>query len=174
MGGSVPFHRKARGGIDDASPQLDAAAKAVVEALDGPQRNTALCRQVVQLLAQGRPVSPLHLAGALHRTAVHECVQTLTFSAITVLVLAGAFSYTVLQASTGHLQIGDIALYLGAVGQAQDRVMGLGNWSGHLSRLQLHLRSLFDFLDGARPAIALPSEGQGAPAPARFKDFVGE
>jgi hypothetical protein len=50
------------------SAQLDAVAKAVVEALDGPQRNTALCRQVVQLLAQGRPVSPLHLAGALHRT----------------------------------------------------------------------------------------------------------
>ncbi len=50
--------------------------------------------------------------------------------------------------------------------------MGLGNWSGHLSRLQLHLRSLFDFLDGARPAIALPSEGQGAPAPAHFKEGV--
>jgi len=99
-------------------------------------------------------------------------VQTLAFSAITVLVLAGAFSYTVLQASAGHLQIGDIALYLGAVGQAQDRVVGLGNWSGHLSRLQLHLRSLFNFLDGARPAIALPPDGQGAPASARFKEGV--
>lgn len=50
------------------SAQLDAVAKAVVEALDGTKRNTALCRQVVQLLAQGQPVSPLHLAGALHRT----------------------------------------------------------------------------------------------------------
>ncbi len=49
--------------------RLDAVAKAVVEALDGPQRNSALCRQVVQQLAQGRPVSPLHLAGVLHRTA---------------------------------------------------------------------------------------------------------
>src|SRR5438445_705656 len=49
--------------------QLDAVAKAVVEALDGPQRNTALCRQVSRLLAQGQPVSPLHLAGVLHRTA---------------------------------------------------------------------------------------------------------
>ncbi len=48
---------------------LDAVAKAVVEALDGPQRNTALCRQVVRLLAQERPVSPQHLAGALHWTA---------------------------------------------------------------------------------------------------------
>jgi len=106
------------------------------------------------------------------RLRLREFVQTLAFSAITVLVLAGAFSYTVLQASAGHLQIGDIALYLGAVGQAQDRVMGLGNWSGHLSRLQLHLRSLFNFLDGARPAIALPPDGQGAPASARFKEGV--
>ncbi len=48
--------------------QLDAVAKAVVEALDGPQRNTALCRQVVQLLAEGQPVSSLHLTGVLHRT----------------------------------------------------------------------------------------------------------
>src|SRR5260370_7426353 len=48
--------------------QRDALARAVVEALDGPKRNTALCRQVVRLLAQGQPVSPLHLAGALHRT----------------------------------------------------------------------------------------------------------
>ncbi len=106
------------------------------------------------------------------RLRLREFVQTLAFSAITVLVLAGAFSYTVLQASAGHLQVGDIALYLGAVGQAQDRVMGLGNWSGHLSRLQLHLRGLFNFLDGARPAIALPPQGQGIPAPARFKEGV--
>src|SRR5260370_8636120 len=47
--------------------QRDALARAVVEALDGPQRNTALCRQVVRLLAEGQPVSPLHLAEALHR-----------------------------------------------------------------------------------------------------------
>src|SRR5216683_2799408 len=106
------------------------------------------------------------------RLRLREFVQTLAFSGITALVLAGAFSYTVLQASAGHLQIGDIALYLGAVGQAQDRVMGLGNWSGHLSRLQLHLRGLFNFLDGARPAIALPPQGQGIPAPARFKEGV--
>ncbi len=47
--------------------QRDALARAVVEALDGPQRNTALCRQLVRLLAEGQPVSPLHLAEALHR-----------------------------------------------------------------------------------------------------------
>ena len=106
------------------------------------------------------------------RLRLREFVQTFAFSVITVLVLAGAFSYTVVQASAGHLQIGDIALYLGAVGQAQDRVMGLANWSGHLSRLQLHLRGLFNFLDGARPAIALPPEGQGFPPPAQLKEGV--
>src|SRR6266702_7751641 len=38
--------------------------------------------------------------------------------------------------------------------------------------MQLQLRSLFDFLDGAQPAIALPPEGQGAPAPARIKEGI--
>ncbi len=104
------------------------------------------------------------------RLRLRESMQALAFSGMIALVLAGAFSYTVLQASTGHLQIGDIALYFGAVGQAQDSVMGLGNWFGHLSRVQLQLRSLFDFLDGAWPAIALPPAGQGVPAPARFKE----
>src|SRR5260370_23866478 len=50
--------------------------------------------------------------------------------------------------------------------------MGLVSCSGLLSRVQLHLRSLFNFLDGARPAIALPPDGQGAPASARFKEGV--
>ncbi len=103
---------------------------------------------------------------------LRELVQTLAFSGITTLVLAGAFLYTVFQAGAGHLQIGDIALYLGAVWQAQEAVIGLGGWFGQISGMQLQLRSLFDFLDGAQPAIALPPEGQGVLAPARFKEGV--
>ena len=106
------------------------------------------------------------------RLRLRELVQTLAFSGITTLVLAGAFLYTVLQAGAGHLQIGDIALYLGAVWQAQEAVIGLGGWFGQISRMQLQLRSLFDFLDGAQSAIALPPEGQGVAAPARFKEGV--
>lgn len=108
----------------------------------------------------------------VQRLRLRELVQTLTFSGITTLVLAGAFLYTVLQAGAGHLQIGDIALYLGAVWQAQEAVMGLGGWFGQIARMQLQLRSLFDFLDGAQPSIALPPEGQGVLAPARFKEGV--
>ncbi len=128
------------------------------------------------------------------RLRLHEFVQTFAFSGMMALVLAAAFTYTVLQVSAGQLQLGDIALYLGAVVQAQDCAMVLGNFFASLHRLQLHLHSLFDFLDGARPAIALPPEGQplrsadpqgrrasvvaernerwGSPAPAQFKEGV--
>ena len=108
----------------------------------------------------------------VQRLRGREFVQAVAFSGVMALALAGAFLYTALQASAGHLQVGDIALYLGAVGQAQEAVLGFGWWFAYLSRVQLQMRGLFDFLDGARPAIALPSEGQGIPAPARFNEGV--
>src|SRR6266699_1338488 len=108
----------------------------------------------------------------VQRLRLRELVQTLAFSGITTLVLAGAFLYTVFQTGAGHLQIGDIALYFGAVWQAQEAVIGLGGWFGQISGMQLQLRSLFDFLDDAQPAIALLPEGQGALAPARFKEGI--
>ena len=106
----------------------------------------------------------------VQRLRLREFGQALAYSGITALVLAGAFSYTALQASAGHLQVGDIALYLGAVVQAQQRALTLGNFFANLHRVQLHLRGLFDFLDGAQPAIALPPQGQGIPAPVQFKE----
>src|SRR6266571_5256990 len=108
----------------------------------------------------------------VQRLRLRELVQTLAFSGITTLVLTGAFLYTVFQTGAGHLQIGDIALYLGAVWQAQEAVIGLGGWFGQISGMQLQLRSLFDFLDDAQPAIALPPEGQGVLAPARIKEGI--
>ncbi len=103
---------------------------------------------------------------------MREFGQALAYSGITTLVLAGAFSYTALQASAGHLQVGDIALYLGAIVQAQQRALALGNFFANLHRVQLYLRGLFDFLDGAQPAIALRPEGQGILAPAHFKEGI--
>ncbi len=94
----------------------------------------------------------------VQRLRLREFGQALAYSGITTLVLAGAFSYTALQASAGHLQVGDIALYLGAVVQAQQRALALRNFFANLHRVQLHLRGLFDFLDGAWPAIALPPQ----------------
>jgi ATP-binding cassette subfamily B protein len=108
----------------------------------------------------------------VQRLRVREFVQAQVFSGLMALILAGAFLYTVLQASTGRLQIGDVALYLGAVGQAQEAVLGFGWWFAYVSREQLQMRGLFDFLDNALPAIALPRDEQGAPAPARLKEGV--
>ena len=108
----------------------------------------------------------------VQRLRLREFVQALAYSGVTTLVLSAAFSYTVLQASAGHLQIGDIALYLGAVVQAQERALALGNFFANLHRVQLHLRGLFDFLDGAWPTISLPPQGQGILASARFKEGV--
>jgi ATP-binding cassette, subfamily B, bacterial len=108
----------------------------------------------------------------VQRLRWHEFVQAQAYSGLTALVLAGAFSYTALQIIAGHLQTGDIALYLGAVVQAQNKALALGNFVASLHRVQLHLRGLFDFLDGARPAIALQREGQGTPAPARFEEGI--
>jgi ATP-binding cassette subfamily B protein len=108
----------------------------------------------------------------VQRLRLREFRQAFAYSGITALVLAAAFSYTALQASAGHLQVGDIALYLGAVVQAQQRALALGNFFANLQRELLHLRGLFDFLDGARPAIALPPQGQGILAPARFNEGV--
>ncbi len=108
----------------------------------------------------------------VQRLRLREFGQALTYSGVTALLLAGAFSYTALQASAGYLQVGDIALYLGALVQAQERALTLGNFFANLHRVQLHLRGLFDFLDDAWPAIALPPQGQGVLAPARFKEGV--
>src|SRR5690348_7057498 len=104
----------------------------------------------------------------VQRLRLREFGQALAYSGITTLVLAGAFSYTALQASAGHLQVGDIALYLGAVVQAQQRALTLGNFFANLHRVQLHLRGLFGFLDGAWPAIS-PSTGAGHPRSCSFQ-----
>src|SRR6266851_5040345 len=55
----------------------------------------------------------------VQRLRLREFGQALTYSGVTALLLAGAFSYTALQASAGYLQVGDIALYLGALAQGQ-------------------------------------------------------
>jgi ATP-binding cassette, subfamily B, bacterial len=108
----------------------------------------------------------------MQRLRLREFGLALAYSGVTALVLAAAFSYTAFAASAGQLQIGDIALYLGAVVQAQQRAPILGNFFANLQRELLHLRGLFDFLDGARPAIALPPQGQSVLAPAHLKEGV--
>lgn len=88
-----------------------------------------------------------------------------------VAALAGGFSYVALRASAGDLTLGDIALYLNVVIQAESRVALLASWYGFLYESLLHLRGLFAFLDRARPTIVMP-DGTGILAPASLRQGI--
>ena len=69
------------------------------------------------------------------------------------------------QAGAGRLTLGDLALYLGAIWQASDRMRLFSQALGIVAQTLGHLRALFAFLDGASPAIALPQPSEGARVP---------
>jgi len=108
-------------------------------------------------------VTPLRL-GEL-RTAV-------AFSGLHALVLAGGFWYVAAQVGSGRLSLGEVALYLGAVAQAESRLLFLSTAFGTMHQVYLQLPGLFALLDGARPAVALPARGHGLPTPAILRSGV--
>lgn len=82
------------------------------------------------------------------------------------LVLACGFWYVATQAGAARLTLGDIALYLAAVAQAENRAGLLARWFSESHETLLHLRGLFAFLDTAGPTIAVPTEGHSRLVPA--------
>lgn len=87
------------------------------------------------------------------------------FGVVHALALGGGFAYVAAQAGAGRLSLGDVALYLGAIGQAQARLAVLARWVANAYEALLHVRGLVAFLDRAGPAIALPAAGEGRQAP---------
>ncbi len=87
------------------------------------------------------------------------------FTGLHALALGGGFWYVAVQAGSGQFTLGDIALYLNAVAQAQHLILNLLFWFGFQYETLLHLRGLFAFLDQAKPAIALSPSGKGRQAP---------
>jgi ATP-binding cassette, subfamily B, bacterial len=81
------------------------------------------------------------------------------------LTLAGGFWYVAIQASSGRLTLGDIALYLGAVSQVETLLFRVVIQYRNVSRTLLHLGGLFAFLDGAGPTIAVASSATARPVP---------
>ena len=100
------------------------------------------------------------------RVRLAQLKMSTVFSGAYALVLAGGFWYVAAQAGAGHLTLGDLALYLGAVTQAQSSAQRIAGWFGLFYGVLARLRALFDFLDQARPAIKLPPPEQGLAAPA--------
>ena len=106
------------------------------------------------------------------RVRLTQLKMSAVFSGAYALVLAGGFWYVAAQASVGRLTLGDLALYLGAVTQAQGFAQLVSGWFGLLYGVLARVRAFFDFLDQARPSIKLPLPGQGQPAPALLDQEV--
>ena len=81
-------------------------------------------------------------------------------SGLHVLGLAGGFWYVAARAGAGRLTLGDLALYLGAVAQVEQRLRSLSQSISFVAQTALHLRAFFAFCDRARPRIALPPPGK--------------
>ncbi len=100
------------------------------------------------------------------RVRLVQLKMSTVFSGAYALVLAGGFWYVAVQVGAGQLTLGDLALYLGAVTQAQSSAQRMSVWFGLFYGVLARLRAFFGFLDQARPAIKLPPPGQGRPVPA--------
>ncbi len=94
------------------------------------------------------------------------------FSGLYALVLGGGFWFVARQAGQGRLSLGDLALYLNAVIQAQGLSMWLRASCSILYETALRVQGFFRFLDGVRPAIRLPAPGKGHPMPATLRQGI--
>ncbi len=106
------------------------------------------------------------------RVRLAQLKLSTVFSGAYALVLAGGFWYVAAQAGAGQLTLGDLALYLGAVTQAQSVATRMSVWFGMFYGVLARLRAFFDFLDQSRPAIKLPPPEEGRRAPALLEQEV--
>jgi ATP-binding cassette, subfamily B, bacterial len=83
--------------------------------------------------------------------------------------LAVVLVYVVAQVRAERLTIGDLALYLGALTQAELLTIQTSSWIGLLYETRLRVQGLFEFLEQAHPIIALPARDEAAPAPSRLR-----
>jgi ATP-binding cassette subfamily B protein len=105
-------------------------------------------------------------------TRLHELRLFVLFGGLHGLVLGGSFWYVAAQARAGQLTLGDVALYLAAVAQAESHLLSFSGSFGLVHDNVVHLRALFAFLDGARPAIALATAGAGVQAAAALRSGI--
>ena len=89
-----------------------------------------------------------------------------------VVTLGGTFWYIAGRAGDGSLSIGDVALYIYALIQAEVLSRGLlvAIWSTH--NILMGLRHMFPFLDAAGPRVVAPGPGAGLPTPTRWRQGI--
>jgi ATP-binding cassette subfamily B protein len=89
-----------------------------------------------------------------------------------ILGVAGGFWYVGAQVGAGRLTLGDLALYLGAIGQTWDRIRSFSQALHFMALASFNLELYFPFVDGARPSIALPPAGHGRLVPSRLRTGI--
>jgi ATP-binding cassette subfamily B protein len=87
------------------------------------------------------------------------------FDGLFAAAVAGCFWYVATQAHAGRLTLGDVALYLSAIVQAESRLVLLAQVIGMTQETTLLLQGFFSFLDGAGPCIALAAPAEALPPP---------
>lgn len=90
------------------------------------------------------------------------------FGSLHALMLGAGFWYVAEQASAGRLSLGDVALYLGVIVQAESRTASLLTSASLWHGIWMYLRTLFAFLDRAGTLLAQPA-GQAVSLPTPFR-----
>lgn len=83
-------------------------------------------------------------------------------TAVSIVAVAGSFLYVARRAEFGTLLIGDLALFISGLIQAQGLTQRAYQGVQNLHEIATRSRDLFPFLDGARAEIAVPPPGAGS------------
>ena len=86
--------------------------------------------------------------------------------------VAAGFWYVGAQVGAGQLSIGEVALYVTAVVQAESRLSMFSRLFWQMKQALLHLPVLFAFLESAGPSISVAPRGVGRPVPSTLRSGV--
>ncbi len=106
--------------------------------------------------------------GQLNSLHFLQLRTTVVFTGLYALVLAFGFFYVASQSSAGRLTLGDVALYLNIVIQAESRLLTLVGWFGDTYDSFLHLRALVGFDEDTEPELAMAPNDRSLQAPAQL------
>ena len=110
--------------------------------------------------------------GQLNSLHFLQLRTTLVFTGLYALVLAFGFFYVASQSSAGQLTLGDVALYLNIVIQAESRMLTLVGWFGDTYDSFLHLRALSGFEEDTEPELLMAPNDRSLQAPAQLNEGV--
>lgn len=103
--------------------------------------------------------------GEMSRWQLKQLRRTGLVNTLFAVILGVGFWLIAEQAGRGLLTLGDVALYLNAVIQAQRQTIGMAYSLGVFHETATYLRPFFAFLDRAGPSIRITSPGRSAPSP---------